>query len=650
MGAGNCADAVVYRHRHGNASPKAGLVPVFHRGDAPLPFVNGWQLIMQRDPHSAPVQQTTLTGRQLMAVFWPFLWPYRLRIAGAVLSLFLVAGALLTMGRGLAYLVDQGLGKQDPALLDRAVLGTAVIALLLAIGSFLRTTLVNQIGEMVLADVRRAVFAHLLKLSAGWFETARTGDVLARITTDTAIVQTVMTSTLSMAARNVILLIGGLVMVVLSSPKMSLVVLVVVPVVVVPLIFIGRRLRTASRLAQDRLADVAVQAEETVSAIRTVQSFGREDYVRKHFESSVDESLAAALSRVRLRGWLSGILIFMVFAGISVILWIGGQDLLAGRISAGDLSSFIFYAFLVASSTGFLSELAGDLQRAAGAADRIAQLLATDETLDELAMPKRLTGEGDSACSFENVSFAYPAGAERPAVRGVDFTVEVGQRIALVGPSGAGKSTLFHLLLRFYDPDDGIIRVGGADLRDLALADLRGHIGLVPQEPALFSATIRENLAFGRPDASVDDIISAAKQAEAHEFIIALSQGYDTPVGEKGVRLSGGQRQRIAIARAILRNPRLLLLDEATSALDAQSEAAVQGALENLMRERTTIVIAHRLATVIRADRILLLEQGEITASGTHEELMHESPLYRNLADLQFSVPDGKVYSGSEKK
>ncbi len=598
---------------------------------------------MQRDNHSAPIKPIGLNGRQLMAVFWPFLRPYRLRIAGAALSLFLVAGALLTMGRGLAYLVDEGLGKQDPELLDRAVLGTAVIALLFAIGSFLRTTLVNQIGEMVLADVRRAVFAHLLKLSAGWFETARTGDVLARITTDTAIVQTVMTSTLSMAARNVILFIGGLVMLVLSSPKMSLVVLVVVPVVVLPLIVIGRRLRSASRVAQDRLADVAVRAEETVSAIRTVQSFGREDYVRKHFETSVDESLAAALSQVRLRGWLSGVLIFLVFAGISVILWIGGQDLLTGRISAGDLSSFIFYAFLVASSTGLLSELAGDLQRAAGAADRIAQLLATDETLGELAMPKRLTGEADSACSFENISFVYPAGSERPAVRGVDFAVEVGQRIALVGPSGAGKSTLFHLLLRFYDPDDGIIRVDGIDLRDLSLADLRGHIGLVPQEPALFSATIRENLAFGRPDASINDIISAAKQAEAHEFISALSQGYDTSVGEKGARLSGGQRQRIAIARAILRNPRLLLLDEATSALDAQSEAAVRGALENLMRDRTTIVIAHRLATVIRADRILLLEKGEITASGTHEELMYESPLYRNLADLQFSIPDGKV-------
>ena len=599
---------------------------------------------MQVEEQQKPSSAASLSGRQLLAVFWPFLRPHRRRIAGAVFALFLVAGALLTMGRGLAYLVDEGLGKQDPALLDRAVLATSLIALLLATGSFLRTTLVNQIGEMVLADVRRAVFAHLMSLSPGWFETARTGDILARITTDTAIVQTVMTSTLSMAARNIILLVGGLVMVVLSSPKMSLVVLIVVPLVVVPLIVIGRRLRAASRLAQDRLGDVAVQAEETVSAIRTVQSFGRERFVREHFDHAVQSSLDAALSRVRLRGWLSGILIFMVFAGISVILWIGGQDLLAGRITAGDLSSFIFYAFLVASSTGFLSELAGDLQRAAGAADRIAQLLATDVRLPEAAYPVPIDHQAPVACAFEMVDFSYPAGAGRPAVNEVDFAIAAGERVALVGPSGAGKSTIFHLLLRFYDPQKGVVRVGGTDIRDLGLSDLRGHIGLVPQEPALFSATVRENLAFGRPEASDAEIREAARQAEAHDFIMALADGYDTPVGEKGVRLSGGQRQRLAIARAILRDPRLLLLDEATSALDAQSEAAVQEALENLMRDRTTIVIAHRLATVIRADRILLMDKGQITAIGTHEELMNESPLYRNLADLQFAAPTD-IYS-----
>ena len=575
----------------------------------------------------------------LWRVFRPYMRPHRARIAGAVVSLLMVAGALLTMGRGLAYLVDEGLGRQDPALLDRAVVGTAAIALLLAAGSYLRTTLVNRIGEHVLADVRKALFSHLLTLSPGWYESARTGDVLARLTTDTAIVQTVMTSTVSMAARNVILLVGGLVMVVLSSPKMSLVVLVVVPLVVVPLIFLGRRLRRASRQAQDRLADVAVQAEETVTAIRTVQAFGRQQLMRDSFDSAVAASLEAALARTRLRGWMSGIIIFLVFAGISAILWIGGQDLLAGRISPGDLSSFVFYAFLVAASTGFLSELAGELQRAAGAAERIAQALEATARLPEPARPAALPRGHATACSFEGVDFAYPAGMSRPAVSAVDLVVERGERVALVGPSGAGKSTLFHLLLRFYDPTAGTVRLGGQDLRDLALADIRDFIGLVPQDPALFSTSIRDNIAFGRPGASEADIVAAARQAEAHGFISALDQGYDTPVGEKGVRLSGGQRQRIAIARAILRDPGLLLLDEATSALDARSEAAVQAALEALMKDRTSIVIAHRLATVIRADRIFLLDGWRIAATGTHEQLITESPLYRHLADLQFAAP-----------
>jgi len=575
----------------------------------------------------------------LLRVFWPYLRPHRGRIIGAVVSLLMVAGALLTMGRGLAYLVDEGLGRQDPALLDRAVVGTALIALVLAAGSYLRTTLVNQIGEQVLADVRRAVFAHLMTLPPAWYETARTGDVLARITTDTAIVQTVMTSTISMAARNAILLVGGLVMVVLSSPKMSLVVLVVVPLVVVPLIILGRRLRRASRLAQDRLADVAVQAEETVASIRTVQAFARQQLMAARFDAAVGESLDAALARVRLRGWMSGIIIFLVFSGISAILWIGGQDLLAGRISAGDLSSFVFYAFLVAASTGFLSELAGELQRAAGAAERIAQTLQTTVRLPEPAAPRSLRHDHEIACAFESVDFAYPAGLARPAVSQVDLVVRRGERVALVGPSGAGKSTLFHLLLRFYDPGQGVVRLCGEDLRSLALADLRGHIGLVPQEPALFSTSVRDNIAFGRPEADEAEIIAAARQAEAHDFITELEHGYDTPVGEKGVRLSGGQRQRIAIARAILRDPGLLLLDEATSALDARSEAAVQAALERLMQDRTSIVIAHRLATVIRADRIVLMDNGQVSATGTHEQLINESALYRHLADLQFSTP-----------
>lgn len=587
--------------------------------------------------------------RQLGRVFWPYFKPFRRQISGAVLALMLVAGALLVMGRGLAYLVDEGLSKQDPELLNRAVIATALIALCLAIGSYLRTTLVNQVGEQVLARIRSALFAHVLGLSPGWFESARTGDILARITTDTAIVQTVMTSTISMAVRNLILLVGGLVMLVLSSPKMSLVVLIVVPLVVAPMIVLGRRLRRASRLAQDRLADVAVQAEESVSAMRTVQAFARQGFVRAKFDGSVDNSLQAALSRVRLRGLMSGIVIFMVFGGISAILWVGGQDLLAGNISAGDLSSFVFYAFLVAASTGFLSDLAGELQRAAGAADRIAAMLQADETLPQPAVPRRIDPACDIACAFEDVDFAYPAAASRPAVSQIRFTVARGERVALVGPSGAGKSTLFHLLLRFYDPDQGRVIVGGQDLRETALDDLRGHIGIVSQDPALFSTTIRENILFGRPDAGETEMVAAAQQAEAHGFITELEGGYDTLVGEKGVRLSGGQRQRLAIARTILRDPGLLLLDEATSALDARSEAAVQAALDNLSRNRTTLVIAHRLATVVRADRILLIDNGQITATGTHEELIVDSPLYRHLADLQFTTPTGSNTSMSDR-
>ena len=575
----------------------------------------------------------------LLRVFWPYMRPHKGRIVAAVMALTLVAAALLCMGRGLAYLVDEGLGKGDPALLDRAVLATALIAVVLAFGSFLRTTMVNKIGELVLADIRRAVFSHVMGLSASWFENNRTGDVLARITTDTTVVQTVMTSTLSMAARNLLLLVGGVVMVVLSSPKMSLVVMVVVPLVVLPLIILGRRLRVTSRLAQDRLADVAVEAEETVNAIHTVQAFGRERHMRDKFDHAVQHSLDAGLARVKLRGVLSGILIFLVFSGISVILWIGGQDLMAGRISPGDLSSFIFYAFLVASSTGFLSELAGDLQRAAGAAERIAHLLDTKAVMPQPASPQPLDLNSPVACRFDHVDFAYPSARGRPAVSGLDFTIAAGERVAIVGPSGAGKSTLFHLLLRFHDPLAGRISVAGVDIRDVAMAELRGHIGLVPQDAALFSSTVRDNIAFGCPDASHDMIVEAAQKAQADAFISALDGGYDALVGEKGVRLSGGQRQRIAIARAILRNPRLLLLDEATSALDAQSEAAVQHALENLMKNRTSLVIAHRLATVVQADRILLMDRGRIQAIGTHESLMVESALYRTLAELQFSLP-----------
>ena len=578
-----------------------------------------------------------------LRAFLPFARPYRMQILAAIGALLMVSGAMLSMGRGLAYLVDEGLGGEDPLLLAKAVMIALALAAVLATGSYFRASLINRVGEQMMADIRRTLFAQVMGLSASWFEAARTGDVLARLSTDTAVVQAVLASALSMAVRNVILLTGGLVLVVLSSPKMSLVVAVIVPLVVVPLIVMGRRLRRASRLAQDRLADVSVQAEEALSGIRTVHAFGQNEQVIGRYNAALGAALEAALARVRLRGILAAIVIFLVVSGVAAILWIGGRDLQQGLISPGDLSAFVFYAFLVASATGALSELGGDLQRAAGAADRIAQLLAVTDRVEEPPLADQQTLPTGAALDidFAGLSFTYPARPDQPALSAIEFQIAAGERVALVGPSGAGKSTLFHLLLRFYEPQSGRIRLGGLDIRQMGLDHLRSHIAIVPQDPALFSASVRENIAFGVPEAAEAAITEAARLAEALDFIQALPDQFDTPVGEKGVRLSGGQRQRLAIARAILRNPSVLLLDEATSALDSVSEAAVQSALASLMQGRTSLVIAHRLATVLDADRIILLDQGRIIASGTHEELLADEPLYRDLALRQFHQPVG---------
>ncbi|EHI47783.1 ABC-type multidrug transport system, ATPase and permease component [SAR116 cluster alpha proteobacterium HIMB100] len=571
-----------------------------------------------------------------LSVFWPYIRPWRGRVAVATAILILVAIVLLSLGRGLAFLVDKGLGAGDPALLDRAVFVTIGLGLLIGVGSYLRMSILNHVAEQVMAAVRRALFAHVLSLPLQWFETAKTGDVLARLNADTAVVQTVLASTVSMAVRNLILLVGGLVLVVLSSAKMSVVVAAVVPVVVVPLVLLARRLRTASRAAQDALGEVSAEAEEALSGIRTVMAFAQGPQVKDRFDFRLNKALAAALSRVRLRAALSGFIFFMVVAGVAVILWIGGRDLLAGNISAGDLSSFIFYAFLVASSTGNLSELGGELQRAAGAADRIAGLLAVAPQPDEANtnMPAVSADKGLKV-EFQKAGFAYPGRPDLAVLDEVSFTAEPGQKIAIVGPSGAGKTTLFQLLLRFYMLRDGLITLNGTDIAQMRLSDLRGLIGLVPQDPALFSLSIAENIAFGRPEASRAEIEAAAASAAAHDFITALDGGYDALVGEKGVRLSGGQRQRIAIARAILCNPALLLLDEATSALDSVSEAAIQEALSRLMIGRTSLVIAHRLSTVMDADKILVMSDGRLVATGTHDQLMAGSELYAELAARQ---------------
>jgi len=586
----------------------------------------------------APDDASTLpsAGLSELSAFWPFIRPYRGRVILAAVILVTVSFILLSLGRGLAWLVDKGLGSGDPAMLDRAVMVALFLALFVGIGSYLRILLVNQVAERVMADIRAAIYDHVLYLPTGWFEAARTGDILSRLNADTAVVQTTLATTLSMAVRNVILLFGGLVLVVLASARMSLVVAVIVPIVVIPLIILARRLRASSRHAQEKLGGLSAEAEEGISAIRTVHAFAQEEQMQSRFGMTLQAALDAALARVRLRAILSGFVFFMMISGVTLILWVGGRDLLAGKISAGDLSAFVFYAFIVASSTGTLSELGGELQRAAGAADRIAQLLGQPLRRTNPDEPHRITADKGVKIRFENVDFAYPRRGDIPALKALNFTADKGSKLAIVGPSGAGKSTLFHLLLGFYEPAAGQISLNDISLGQMRLADIRRHIAIVPQDPALFSASLAENIAFSRPNASREEIIAAAKQAEADSFITELAQGYDTLVGEKGVRLSGGQRQRIAIARAILCNPDILLLDEATSALDSVSEKAIQEALSRLMVGRTSLVIAHRLSTIMDADMILLMDRGQIIATGTHDNLIKSSPLYQQLAAQQF--------------
>ena len=567
----------------------------------------------------------------------PFIRPYRLQVAGAAVALIVAAVTVLAMGNGLRLLVDKGFSAGDPALLDRAVIVLMGVVVLLAGSSYARFYLVSWIGERVVADIRKAVFSHVISLSPGFFETTRTGELLSRLATDTTLVQTVVGSSVSIALRNTLLFCGALVMLLITSSKLSGYVLLVVPIVVIPIIVLGRKVRRLSRDTQDRVADLGSYAEETLYGIRAVQAFAHEPVDRERFGTRVENALNAALGRIRARAALTAIVISLVFGSIAVILWIGGKDVLAGRISAGELSAFVFYAAVVAGSTGALSEVLGDLQRAAGAMERLMGLLQAESEVSAPANPVPLTDPAKGLVSFEDVDFSYPARPDIPSLTGFTASVKPGERVAIVGPSGAGKSTIFQLLLRFYDPQAGHIRIDGVDLTAADPRAFRSLIGLVPQEPVIFSDNAMENIRYGRPGAPDAAVIAAAEAANARGFIEALPDGFHTHLGEKGVRLSGGQRQRIAIARAILRDPVILLLDEATSALDAESERAVQKALEAIMPGRTTLVIAHRLATVLKADRILVLEDGRLIAEGKHSELLASNPLYRHLAELQFA-------------
>jgi ATP-binding cassette subfamily B protein len=566
-----------------------------------------------------------------------FLKPYRLQVVYASIALVVTAGVTLSIGQGMRLVIDQGLSSGSSDLLVQSIGVFAILVVLLTVGTFTRFYFVSWVGERVSADLRKAVFDHLLHLHPGFFERNSPTEIQSRITTDTTLLQTVIGSSISIALRNALMFVGGVALLFVTNAKLSLLVLASVPFVVAPVVLFGRRVRQLSRTSQDTLADVGSYAGEALRNIKVVQAFNHQALDMASFAQRVEIAFAVAVRRIRQRSWLVALVMLLVLSAIASMLWVGGQDVLAGRISPGELAAFIFYAFIVAGSVGAISEVYSDLQRAAGATERLVELLQAQSELPEPAESAALDGRGKLA--LDNVTFRYVSRPEQTVLDGVRFTVEPGELVALVGPSGAGKSTVFDLVLRFYDPDDGSIQLDGVDLRALTLSDARAHIGFVPQDPVLFAGTILENVLYGSPQAAEVDVARALLLAHAQEFVAALPDGLETVLGENGMGLSGGQKQRLAIARALLPGPRILLLDEATSALDADSEKHISESIAELQGQCSVLVIAHRLSTVRRADRIVVLDAGCVVAIGSHEELVATNPLYQRFVEIQFAHP-----------
>ncbi len=568
----------------------------------------------------------------------PYLRPYRKLIAGWLGFLALSSAATLTLPQAVRVMIDRGFTPANAAAINATFLGLFAVAAVLAIATAARYFFVSLLGERVAADLRRRLYDHLLTLDQAFYERTRTGELVSRLAADTELVQTVVGSTLSIALRSVVTLIGGAALMVLTSPRLAGFTVLVIPAVVLPIVVFGRRVARLSRESQDRIADASAIASEALNAVHTVQAYTREPEERARYDDAIKRALATARRRIAMTGTLTALVILLTFGAITLVLWAGAQAVIGGTMAPGLLSQFVLYAVLAAGSVGALTEVWGQVLRAAGALGRIGDLLDTRADIASPTGAMALAAPVRGEIRFEHVEFRYPSRPDRAALHDFSLAVQPGQTIALVGPSGAGKTTVFQLLLRFHDPQAGRITLDGVDLRAMALPDLRGSFALVPQDPVLFGASAADNIGFGRTGASLAEVREAARAAEAHEFLAALPEAYDTYLGERGVRLSGGQQQRVAIARALLRDAPVLLLDEATSSLDAQSEHLIQHALERLMRSRTTLVIAHRLATVQRADRIVVLEGGGIVAQGTHAELMREGGLYAELARLQFAA------------